>query len=518
MGGSIVWWIYWREIIGIVTLFLSLGAILHFSKKNDLDLLFRGFSIAFCAKKIFLGTFCILLFILASWGIFWLAKAPIDSPFGALNSGLSVLLYHVNDLISTDPLFSQESYQNALERWQTFLTQCTQLKSWDILALTLVILFLLSYYGGVIARLAVVEVATGNVPSLKTARLFVRNRFSSYLGPLFLVVGGIFFLSGTNALMGFFGAFTNTALQFLGFEQSKIGYSLLALALPLMMVLSFIVMMLILGTILAFFFFQTSASTEGGDFFDTFSRAFSYFFARPWMYFFYNLVAWIYGAILLTLVSLMALCLLLITFKTASFGFHCWSTESFTQAFLNQIATPRWEPHQIFFSAIVFLYATALGGLWISYLYSTQLCICLLIRKSYDLIDIKNIYLEEEPIYELARSGFVSLAPSPTIEVAPNEGTPLSPEPKEPILSTPIQISTPVVQPSKSDVSSSPRTSNTVETPRPASLETPIKETVTESNRIETNKTEASTPKLKAPIILAPKSYPKKPSHKKKKK
>ncbi|MEK7483522.1 MAG: hypothetical protein AABZ60_04220 [Planctomycetota bacterium] len=511
-----MWWIYWREFIWILTLFLSLGAILYFSKKNDLELLFRGFSIAFCAKKIFMGTLGTLLFILISWGVFWLAQAPVENPFGALNSGLAILLYQGNSLFSSFPLFSQESYTYSLNHWQLFLTQCTHLKTWDLLALLFVALFLLSYYGGIISRLVVVEVATGNVPSLKSARLFVRKRFSSYLGPLFLVAGGILFLAGTNALMGFFSAFTNSTLQSLGFESSRIGYVLLALALPLMMILSFIIFMLIVGGLFAFFFFQTSASIEGGDFFDTFSRSFSYFFARPWLYLFYNLVAWSYGGVVLTLVSLMSLGILFITFQTAAIGFHLWSKNSFTETFLNQLSQPGWEPHQIFFSTLIFLFASALIGLWVSYGYSIQACICLLIRKSYDLIDIKNIYLEDEPVYEFEGAGFMTSTPPMSTAPINSAPPPSSPEPRSESSVTSSSSTTSEKVSLPQSASSGPE----ILSPSPGVDDSKKIELFLEMKEVALEKTEEVLlpSKIKAPVIVSSKSYPKKPFQKKKKK
>lgn len=524
------WIIYGQEIYIVFSFLLTIGAILYFSKA-DIALLFRGFSFAFCGKRIFLGMAFLLSFLLLSQLVFLLAQTPIGNPFVLLNQGFSIFLYQGNQLLfgsTASPLYQTSHYQTYVQNGTLFLQQLQALKFWDILALSLLFLVLNAYYGGAISRSIAVEISTGNIPSLKETRVFTRKRFSHYLFPILLVIGGFLFLFGTNTLMGFLSSFTNATLEAIGLDFKEIGYSLLALAFPLLLILSFVVTLLLFGGVFAFFFFPVSVSVEGGDFFDSFSRSFSYLFARPWHFFFYQLIALLYGLMIIIASALFLLVMLLLTFKACHLGFSFWNEDPFQKIFLDAMGNPDWSPHQILFTTILFLVQTAFLGFVLVYFYFAQTSIYLLIRKSYDLVDVHHIYFEEEQLHEfdVLKAGFVQSTPpqtpvseqhqtatisTPTITLDTHSST-SSETPK--IISEPLSISKENSKEEKIEEPKNPKIAEKVEVKK---LLEPEKEVFT-SPRTHTEVAQIDKKTPKAPPTASQKSYPKKPTGKKKKK
>jgi hypothetical protein len=421
----------------ILTFLIVIGALLHF-KKTDLSLIFKGFSLAFCLKKILLGMTFSIGTLLLTGSVCWLTRfESFWFPLNGLCSGLSLAFDRFVQLVLILPanqhfLFAAPStYQKRLEEWNLFLnklnTFAIQPDIWALLALGLGLLFLFSYYGGAVTRIVAVEIATGNRPSSKEARSFVQNHFWSYFSPTFLIAFVFFFLYFSHSLLG-------VLAQNLG----AFGQTLMALTLPLFFFFSFVMLTLIVGGVFTFPFSQVSPSIEGGDFFDTFSHSFNYFFTRPWHYFFYNLIATVYGVLVLSLFLAFALGMLLLSLDALAYGYNFFlgkEAESFQQVFLYTLFFQKVSAPSFIFSLMVLAFFFFLAGFLFSYFYTAQTLIYLLLRKSSDIVDIREVYFEEKRLdeFDAQKAGFVAASqPSPKA----------SPKPSSRPLITPTEIPT----------------------------------------------------------------------------
>jgi hypothetical protein len=151
-----------------------------------------------------------------------------------------------------------------------------------------------AFFGGVITRIAVVQLSGKDRISLKEAVRYVANRYVSYvLSPLFplgivaaVVIGLAIY--GFIALLPIFG---DVVLYGLGFP---------------LVVLGGIVMTFVLIGLVAYPLMYTTLSTEGSDTFDAVSRAYSYLLQAPAHYLWYAFIAVLYGVVVTFLVVLVA--------------------------------------------------------------------------------------------------------------------------------------------------------------------------------------------------------------------
>jgi len=142
--------------------------------------------------------------------------------------------------------------------------------------------------GGLITRRASVQLATGQVPSLAALWQLVTSRFSGYffapLYPLAGVLGLTLPVAGLGLLIRWAG---------------ELGWVLLALTWPLVLLLGLAAVWLLVGLLLGWPLQWPAISAErDGDAFDAFSRSFSYLYGRPLHYFFYFVLAMALGALL----------------------------------------------------------------------------------------------------------------------------------------------------------------------------------------------------------------------------
>ena len=142
-----------------------------------------------------------------------------------------------------------------------------------------------AFFGGIITRLAAVELTGKERTSLKGAVQFVVDRYIHYiLSPsapiaIILVMMLAMMLVGFVALIPFVGEIL-----------------IYGLGLPFL-ILGGIAMAVVMVGLIAYPMMYPTLSTEGTDTFDAFSRSYSYIFQAPWSYLWYWLVAIAYGAV-----------------------------------------------------------------------------------------------------------------------------------------------------------------------------------------------------------------------------
>jgi hypothetical protein len=187
---------------------------------------------------------------------------------------------------------------------------------WTYLYLLLLIVWLLvvwAFFGGVITRMAVMNLAGKEGGGLFESIAFVRRRYLSYLlSPLVpLIIIGFLVLCCM-----LFGVIHWAPI--LGDLWDGLFWWL-----PLAAGLA---MTLLLVGMIGYPMMYTTLSTEGSDTFDALSRSYNYVYESPWHYLWYSLVAILYGA-LLTLFVVIVGSLTVYFAKWGVSKFPAWGTD-----------------------------------------------------------------------------------------------------------------------------------------------------------------------------------------------
>ena len=147
------------------------------------------------------------------------------------------------------------------------------------------LLLVWSFFGGGIARLAAVDAAKGERPSIGEAMAFASKKYGSFFwSPVVPFIFVVIFLL-CNALLGLVG------------RVPYAGPILVGIFFVLALLSGFIVLMLLLGGIFGCMFMWPTVAMEGTDAFDAISRGFNYLFARPWKVLWCSLVSIAYGIV-----------------------------------------------------------------------------------------------------------------------------------------------------------------------------------------------------------------------------
>lgn len=324
---------------------------------------------------------------------------------------------------------------------------------WVCLYLVLLILWMLvvwGFFGGVLTRMAVMQLSGKEGGGLRESIAFVRRRYISYLlSPLvpliliaFLVLCCILF--GVIHWVPVLGDFFDGIFWFL----------------PLF---AGLVMTLLLIGMVGYPMMYTTLSTEGSDTFDALSRSYNYVYESPWHYLWYSLVAIVYGAAL----TLFVITVGSLTTYLAKWGvkqFPAWGADRSPEylfiyspdslgwrklltegspAAIDDLGRPVNYPAYnqymndygwynkagagmvSFWVTIVFLLVI---GFSYSYFWTASTQVYLLMRKRVDETEIDEVYIEEEP----------AEAPAPVDQAAPMPATPTPTSP----MSVPVEAPT----------------------------------------------------------------------------
>lgn len=168
---------------------------------------------------------------------------------------------------------------------------------WMRIYLFLLILWMLmmwAFFGGIITRMAIVQIAGKEGGGLRDAVRFVRSRYLSYfcspivpIGLIFAVVLGCIFF-GIFHLIPVFGDIVVDGL----FWWIPLGAG-------------FVMALLVVGLV-GYPLMYSTLSAEGSDTFDALSRSYNYVYESPWSYLWYGFVSVLYGAIVIFFVVFMS--------------------------------------------------------------------------------------------------------------------------------------------------------------------------------------------------------------------
>jgi hypothetical protein len=364
--------------------------------------------------------------------------------------------------------FVSNQLPNLIEPLLKFLTPVFYLFEaratfWVHVYLILLIVWFLAvwaFFGGVISRMAVLQLAGKEGGSVKEAVAYVKNRYLSYLLSPLVPLGLIGFMVLCCMLFG--------VLHWIPFLGDLVDGLLWWLPL-----LAGLVMTLLLVGMVGYPLMYTTLSAEGSDTFDALSRSYNYVYESPWHYIWYSLVAIVYGAVLV---------LFVVTVGSLTVFFAKWGVSKFPawgadrspeylfiyapeslgwrqlllegspaaidvyghpvdpEAHAKYMADYSWYNHMgagmtSFWVTLVFLMVIGFGY---SYFWTAASQIYLLMRKRVDETELDEVYLEEEApeVPASATPATPQAAPVPTpqapVSVPVDAPTLKQPEPTPP--------------------------------------------------------------------------------------
>jgi hypothetical protein len=348
-------------------------------RQNWLDI-FSGFRVALDARKIILGTLGAYATIIVVWGLLVAAGHWWPGAQGFMTGLLTAHCAKDWIVVCSMPV-----------HWCANLcapaTRCMAFQKLTFLAGGgIVLLFIWSFFGGAIARIAALDFARDERPQIGEATAFTAGKFGSFFwSPIVpLIFVAVFLLC--NVLLGFVGRIPGAGPIILG-----LFFALAALS-------AFLVVLLLIGTIFGSLFMWPTIAMEGTDAFDAISRAFNYLYARPWKTIWCCLVACAYGLAVTLFVAAFAGLLMYIAEHTVALGMGHRSMR------IGQFL--RWGIPAEGFSVpelwagiwIKVVRITVIGlvlGFWASYKISAMTIIYSVLRRDVDGTDMSEVFLPE---------------------------------------------------------------------------------------------------------------------------
>jgi hypothetical protein len=359
-------------------------------KQNWLDV-FAGFRIAFDARKIILGTVGMLISTLVLLGLLHLAGSwyPRAREAGAvlLRDPLIYLRLFSDEMRQADTLFEKRLLlANTARNVRTFIVNLDGRSIALFSAGAVILLFIWSYIGGAMARLAAVDFAREERLPVGDATTFSARKFGSFfwcpIVPLIFAVILIFCMM----FLGWLGRIPAVGPIVMG-----VGYPLAAIA-------ASFTLLLFIGTVLGFPFMWPTIAMEGTDAFDAISRAFSYLFSHPWKTLWCWFMASVYGIVVVGFVAWFTGALLRLTDAVVARGMGAdwvWIEQFLRDGIADRAAG---FPLLIAMVLITVVHVLAWGlvfGFIASYKISAMTIIYAVLRRAADGADMSEVYLPE---------------------------------------------------------------------------------------------------------------------------
>ncbi|MFH1231643.1 MAG: hypothetical protein V1709_09135 [Planctomycetota bacterium] len=355
-------------------------------KGNWIDI-FNGFSVALDVKKMFAG-FVGLLFTLVIIGLI-----PVFTTIWWIYPGIK------NSSSSLSELYLGSINAILAGTW------------WKVYLFATVLYFLLlvvwSYFGGIITRIAAVNITKDEGLEFKKALAFTNKKHFSFFSPFIFAILGFLFFFLCNFIGGLVGLIPYA------------GEIVVALFLPFAILSGFIMAFILIGFIFGSSLFYPTIAVESSDAFDAVSRSFQYIFAEPWRYIWYCLVAKVYGILTTAFVWVFGLLMVHLALLAGAKGMGVKFHEIISLTGISCCSiTPPADPSITYkISAfIIMVWLVLVTGLIISYAisycFSASTIIYLLLRKKVDDIEMTEIYTEESQESDLTAMPQTSSTPT----------------------------------------------------------------------------------------------------------
>lgn len=333
--------------------------------RGDFRDIFNGFSVALDAKKLAVAFVGMLLTI----GIISLALVVIPTAFWykAYNKAFSLHTLSPSALLANIKpiLYVIGFYLSLTAIW--------------------------AYCGGVITRIAAINLTKDEGLELHDAMAFGSKKWLSFWSPFIVCILGFLFFFICNVAGGLVGRIPYA------------GEILLAVFLPLAILSGFIMTFILVGSLFGFHMFLPTIGVEGSDSFDAMSRSFSYLYGRPWHYIFYCFLTKIYGIVAIAFVWVFGWLMLLLGLGSGALGLgfekfkHLFG--DIIYGFIREQAANEPITYTIAGYIILIWMVIIIGFIFayfLSYCFSSSTIIYLLMRKKVDEIEMKEVYEEKE--------------------------------------------------------------------------------------------------------------------------
>ena len=257
-----------------------------------------------------------------------------------------------------------------------------------------------TYSGGAISRLAALEYARDDIPTLREALDMVRSRWRAYLlTPVIPLVGVLLFVLA-NMLVGLVGSVPIRGCWLLipGYLGAAV-MSLLATFLVVVGVLGFGLMMPVV-------------SISGGEAFESWAAAYSYTLWGFGRLILYRALVWVIGIAAVILAALAAQVLLGILIGSVSMGMigaeagtlttfgRAVTGEASYSVLLDADASAGNVAAAATLGLVTFLVRALVLAYMASYYFTANTIITFLLRKQVDRVEVEEVYIEEAPAQE----------------------------------------------------------------------------------------------------------------------
>ncbi len=347
-------------------------------------LVFRAFRVATHHRQWIVALLAVWLLVGGRYAIAWLAGSPLPVSPSWDHSG-DLTLAPTSALSLAESLLNHSLLSPLGIAFQVTLKLLQPQASLAAFGLALLdwlwVAVVLIGTGGILSRIAALELTRFIECRISTATRYVQKYFAAYFGGILLAVLGIIFLTLLNAS---FGYLCNLPLA---------GPYLLWIGYPLALLCGLLIALLAIGLTLAWPLMICTASVEGTDPFDGLSRSLNYVFARPWYGLFLILLLGVYGWGLLYFVE--SLVALTESITATSLGRWLHDHSSLSLNWLN------------FWQQILHSIPNAFA---ISYFWTGMTIVYLLLRKAEDATSLEAVFLDDETAPQLPLVGIPAAA------------------------------------------------------------------------------------------------------------
>ncbi|MDR2756248.1 MAG: hypothetical protein LBC20_11125 [Planctomycetaceae bacterium] len=353
-------------------------------------LLLRVFNTATGIRVLFLSTIGILLTLIVGYGI----NCHCSKSHEEKNFQKPV---YIKPLLDSQNQQSQQiSFRkNPIEySWQ--LIQHSVFVPWDIFSTAgfrlfrlegdsigvylgwfFVLLFIWSFFGGMICRTIALRLTIDQSESGKKLWQFIKLRGTGFLSSVIIIVLGMLFCFVPIKLCGWF------------FAVPVFDY-LTAVLFPVAILLGFFVMVFAVGLFLGWPLLFAAVSVEGSDGFDAVSRMFSYVYQRPLHYLVYWTISGVLGVLGFVFVSIFVDGIILLICKFGGFPAQA-VIPSFSYLTLPETYAGLSPPENLILIWCAMLQLVKLAYTF-AWFWTSSVAIYLLLRRSVDATPFNEVY------------------------------------------------------------------------------------------------------------------------------
>lgn len=267
-------------------------------------------------------------------------------------------------------------------------------------------LLIWSLAGGALCRMAAVQFARDERPTLRQATAFARDRL---LGGFLLAPCFPLGVVAVTIVVMFLGGMV-LSIPFLGDLIGGVAFSLAILG-------GFVVSVLLVGFAVGGSLLWPAIAVEGSDAFDAFSRSLAYTLTKPWKTLLYAVISIVFAAICWVVVNLftffaMTFTRVVVGFGTAPFGWWGRGEEGDMPNKLERIwpmggpdalyIAPNWGElpwYETISAGLIAIHVLLVIGLLWSFLASFYFCgstvVYCLLRRDVDVVSLEEVYLED---------------------------------------------------------------------------------------------------------------------------